>query len=50
MAEQDVLNNQKTVLDNQKTIIENQNTIIGNQHLLEEIVKNQQTILSLLKK
>lgn len=50
MADQEVIANQKAILDNQKTIIDNQKSILKNQGLLEEIVRNQETILSLLKK
>jgi hypothetical protein len=45
-----ILNNQNSILANQKIIIDNQETIKRNQETLDEIVKNQQQILSLLKK
>ena len=45
-----ILNNQDSILANQKAIIDNQETIKRNQATLDEIVKNQHQILSLLKK
>ena len=57
LAADEVVSNQKTILShqdeilkNQKTIIENQGIIKGNQDKLEEILKNQGKILSLLQK
>jgi len=57
MADNDVLANQKTILDhqaqilaNQKTILDNQAAIKQNQDALQEIIKNQEKILTALKK
>jgi hypothetical protein len=57
LAADEVVSNQKTILahqdeilKNQKTIIDNQTIIKGNQDKLEEILKNQDKILSLLQK
>ncbi len=50
MAEQDILSNQKQILENQKAILDNQEIIKQNQQSLALILKNQETILALLRK
>ena len=57
MSENEVLANQKTILDhqaqilkNQKTILDNQAAIKQNQDALQEIIQNQERILTALKK
>ena len=54
MADNDVLANQKTILDHQaqslgieKTILDNQAAINWNQDALQEIIKNQEKILTI---
>jgi hypothetical protein len=50
MAEQDILSNQKQILENQRAILDNQEIIKQNQESLPLILKNQETILALLRK
>lgn len=57
MAETDVIANQRVILENQKPILANQELIKENQELIKKnqeklaiIVRNQEQILSLLKK
>jgi hypothetical protein len=57
MAEADVISNQQQILANQKQILANQQEIKDNQSMIKQnqdkldtILKNQQEILSLLKK
>jgi hypothetical protein len=45
-----LIGNQRTILSNQKTIIKNQCIIFKNKKTLDLILKNQQSILKLLKK
>jgi hypothetical protein len=48
MAEAEVLSNQKIIIENQHTIIANQEHIKDNQKAIQQILANQEKILSLL--